>query len=166
MKSLKHLALVSLLAVAPMFSVSAAEITAQKKTAIGSLLKVTNAIGMGTQMGEMFAQQMFTVIRQSNPQVPDSAFEIIKDESMKTLKERMPELQGSFVELYDKYYSTEEIQQLNAFYATPVGQKSIRIMPAILQESMARGQQWGVSLAPELQQRIKDRLAKENISLK
>ncbi len=37
--------------------------------------------------------------------------------------------------LYDKYFSEEELRQMVTFYRTPVGRKSIEVMPSLMQEA-------------------------------
>ncbi len=44
--------------------------------------------------------------------------------------------------LYDKYFTEEELKDLVAFYETPTGQKSIKVMPALFQESFQKAQEW------------------------
>ena len=46
-------------------------------------------------------------------------------------------------ELYDKYFTNEEIKGLIAFYESPLGQKTIQVLPALSAESMSRGQKVG-----------------------
>ena len=41
--------------------------------------------------------------------------------------------------IYAKYYAPEEIRQITAFYKTPVGAKSLTIMPQVINESMQSG---------------------------
>jgi hypothetical protein len=43
-----------------------------------------------------------------------------------------------FYPLYDKYYEEAELKDLIAFYRSPTGQKTIRITPQLLQESMQK----------------------------
>jgi uncharacterized protein len=50
---------------------------------------------------------------------------------------------GVSVALYDKYFTNEEILGLIHFYETPVGQKATQVLPSLVQESMARGQEQG-----------------------
>jgi len=50
------------------------------------------------------------------------------------------------VPAYDKYFSHEEIKGLLAFYATPVGQKSIAVMPQLMNEMREAGRKWGEQL--------------------
>ena len=38
--------------------------------------------------------------------------------------------------VYDKHYTLEEIRNLTAFYKTPTGQKSLKLMPVIMTETM------------------------------
>ena len=44
---------------------------------------------------------------------------------------------------------------LLAFYRTPLGQKMIAKMPALMQDSMTVGVQWGQSKAAEIVERLK-----------
>jgi hypothetical protein len=45
---------------------------------------------------------------------------------------------------------TAEIQ----FYSSPAGKSMVQKLPAIMQESMAEGEQWGRSLGKEIAERI------------
>ena len=60
------------------------------------------------------------------------------------------------VPIYDKYYTEEEINQIIAFYNSPVGKKMISTMPLVMQESMAAGQAWGKQLAAKVAQELKE----------
>src|SRR5262245_16965307 len=47
------------------------------------------------------------------------------------------------VSLYDKYFTNEEVLGLISFYESPIGQKATQVLPSLVQESMARGQEQG-----------------------
>jgi uncharacterized protein len=51
------------------------------------------------------------------------------------------------------------------FYSTELGKKTIQVMPALANESMLAGQQWGLSLGPTIDQRARPRLAQEGFTL-
>jgi uncharacterized protein len=51
------------------------------------------------------------------------------------------------VPIYDKYFSLEEVQGLIRFYETPLGQKSISVLPQLTAELMEEGRQWGEDAA-------------------
>src|SRR5215471_1023488 len=47
------------------------------------------------------------------------------------------------VDLYDKYFTAEEIKSLIQFYSSPVGQKATQVLPTLTQESTSRGMEVG-----------------------
>lgn len=42
-----------------------------------------------------------------------------------------------YVPLYDEYFTKEDLEQMIAFYSTPVGQKAIKRMPVLMQEALS-----------------------------
>lgn len=63
-----------------------------------------------------------------------------------------------FVELlipvYDKHFSSDEIEGLIAFYETPLGKKLISSLPQILAEAAAIGDKYGQEIATRVIQRM------------
>lgn len=47
------------------------------------------------------------------------------------------------VPVYDRYYSHEEIKGLIAFYESPLGQKTVSVLPKITGELQDLGRTWG-----------------------
>lgn len=45
-------------------------------------------------------------------------------------------MQNAYVQIYSKYFSEQELEDLIAFYTTPLGQKSIETMPDLMREGM------------------------------
>jgi len=58
------------------------------------------------------------------------------------------------VRIYAEAYSEDELRQLIAFYQTPIGRKTLQIMPELMQKGMAVGQKLAQEHLPELQQAI------------
>jgi len=52
----------------------------------------------------------------------------------------MVEMEGEMVALYSRYFSADELKQIAAYYRTPVGMKSMQLMPQVMAESMAISQ--------------------------
>ena len=50
------------------------------------------------------------------------------------------------VPVYHNNFTHEEIKGLLQFYATPLGKKVIQTLPAVVQQSMAAGQNWSESM--------------------
>lgn len=61
-------------------------------------------------------------------------------------------------EMYDKFYTTDELKDLISFYKSATGQKSIKVMPQLFAESMLRTSE---RLNPQLQSLIKEVMDEE-----
>lgn len=76
---------------------------------------------------------------------------------------------GGFVDLivpvYAKHFTDDELDVLIEFYGTPVGKKTVSVMPQVTKEAMQIGQSWGQSLGPTIVQRVRQRLKAEGIEL-
>jgi len=62
--------------------------------------------------------------------------------------------------MYAQNFTADELRDLTIFFRTPTGEKYVQKAPAILQQSMAIGQRFGQSIAPEMQNRIVEELRK------
>ena len=139
----------------------AGEVTNEFHRDIGTLLKMTGAEALGLQMAAAISNQMIDSLRKQNPDIPQKAMAAIKDEMNKALAEDMPKLMAEIVPVYAKHFTHEDIKGLIAFYGTPLGKKSVREMPAVMNESMQVGQAWGHGIAPKLGPRLESRLKRE-----
>lgn len=118
-----------------------------KQAAIRKLIEVTGAAQMGQQMAD-------TLMTQLAPAFPSVPAELWKEFAQMLDPDEMTAL---IIPLYDKHFTLEEIQALAAFYESPAGKKFIATMPALMQDSMAVGNEWGQRKAAELIGRLKER---------
>lgn len=58
------------------------------------------------------------------------------------------------VPIYDKHLSHDEIKGLIAFYGTPLGKKTLAVLPAIAAESGEAGQKWGENLGRDCMREV------------
>ncbi|HET9228001.1 MAG TPA: DUF2059 domain-containing protein [Thermoanaerobaculia bacterium] len=65
------------------------------------------------------------------------------------------------IPIYDKHFTHEEIKGLIAFYESPLGSKLIEKLPAVTQESMAVGMEWGAEVADRVIEKMEERKKKE-----
>jgi hypothetical protein len=151
------------------FFVSAqTDIDSEKKKLIDALLEQTgqSAIAMSKQFSDAFIQQMTNVLIQSQSNVEPKAFDILREEITAIIDEELI-TKSSFNEMlypiYSKNFSVEELEKMIELNKTELGQKLIRVMPVLTQESIQAGQLLGQSLAPIIQQRIAERFEKEGI---
>ena len=89
---------------------------------------------------------------------------------MRTIKIRLAtallgDLTELIIGLYHKHFTGDEIKEMIRCYSTPLGKKTIAVMPVLMSESLQAGQQWGQSLGPDIQARIQSRFKKEGFDL-
>lgn len=104
-----------------------------------------------TGMAEMAKQSMVQMInmqKQSNPEVPEQFWIDFQKEA------NTEELMKLMIPIYRKYYTDEDITELIAFYKTPIGQKTLAVTPALMQETMQVGQQWGMQLGEKIAKKL------------
>ncbi len=118
-----------------------------KKADIDKLVEMT----VTQTFMDSFLSSYMQVLAQNLPSTTaeDKAkFKLSSDVVVKVLSENMPSLIVEIAPLYDKYYTHDEIRDMIAFYNTPTGKKTIKVAPALSQDAMQIGAQWGAELAP------------------
>lgn len=117
---------------------------ADKDAVVREIIRVTGSAQMGAQM----VSAMIGQLKQAFPQVPPELW----DEFTKSLD--TTEAMDLMLPIYGKHFSLAELRELLAFYSTPLGQKLIREMPAVMQESTAIGGEWGRRKMEEIIRRL------------
>ena|SRR5437763_1192069 len=124
-----------------------AEDAAAKRQDIRKLLEVTGSAKLGQQV----LAQMLGSFKSTNAKVPEEFWDqILKEFDSGSLIDLV-------VPIYEKHLTHEDIKGMLAFYESPLGRKLIEVTPAITQESMTAGQQWGLEIAKRIQKRLEDR---------
>ncbi len=139
-----------------------------KLAAIKELITVTGAATNSEQYARAFSQQLVSVLRISNPQLPDSAIQIVNEEVGQSVKEAFNEesLQQEIYPIYAKYFTLEELEGLIAFNKSPAGIKANQVMPQLMAESMQAAQLWSRSITPQISKRVLERFQKEGIQIR
>jgi uncharacterized protein len=119
----------------------------EKTALVREIIRVTGAEQIGAQMSASLLHQL----AQSYPDVtPDVWTELAASLDPVEATELM-------VPVYAQHFSTAELRELLGFYTTPLGQKVVREMPAVLQESTAIGSEWGRRKREDLVRRLTER---------
>lgn len=136
---MKRVATVSIL----MFSLFCIASYGQSNEYSQSLAKMQKLNGtMGTY------DVVFNQLKAMKPNVNDSAWTAVKKDVYDV---QIQKLNEQLVPVYQKHFSLEDINQLIAFYETPIGKKLATETPLITGESMQVSQQWGMALMKEIQ---------------
>lgn len=59
------------------------------------------------------------------------------------------------VPVYDKHLSHDDIKAMITFYQSPAGQRLTQALPDIQRDSLIAGQRWGVHIAAQIDERLK-----------
>jgi len=147
-----------LLVFAPVAAGGAEEIPPEKERLIRELIEVSGGAQMAGQVSQLILAQVqreYVVMLESELARRDDLSPEEKDALRQSLgsrrrfvakfNERFRErvgydeiLERVYIPLYDKYFSEEEIREIVAFYRSPVGEKSLRVMPGLMQEALDR----------------------------
>jgi hypothetical protein len=109
-------------------------------------------------------QGLRPAIVQDRPEV-GREYDALLPTMLEIANRRMAGYVDEMAAIYARNFTAGELGQLTAFYKTPTGQKLLARMPDLLRQSMVVGQQFGQSLAVELQTRMKDELRKKGFDL-
>ena len=104
-------------------------------------------------------QQLKPAIVLGRPQI-EKDYDAIMPALTEGMVARSSELVDLIAVVYARNFTAAELQQVSAFYRSPVGQKFLEKMPTITQESMQAGQKWGQTVAGEMRGRIIEELRK------
>ena len=94
----------------------------------------TAAIQNNAQLDAAARTQALAKLEADLPKVTASVTEIFRDPKL------IDELLTESAQLYARYYTADELNQIAAFYRTPVGAKLLATMPQVMNEGMMLGQ--------------------------
>jgi len=127
-----------------------AEVSPEKEKAIKEMLDL---MGTTALMNQMMDQMMGSM--SSSLGSPTDGFWQKFREKMKP-----DDLLEMIIPVYDKYYTMDDIKAANAFYSSPAGQRILKALPQVMQESMVIGQKWGEKIAQQAIEEMKAEKAK------
>lgn len=135
------------------------------RTDVAELLQLSGAANVGQALAPLIAKQFVAALRQSNPILPDRATTVVTAVVSGYLGNpaRTKELFDQIGQVYARTFTPAEIQQLIAFYKTPVGHKLTASLPAITSESAQIGQAWAAKVLPGLREELLTRLRSEGL---
>jgi len=130
---------------------SAAPVAADKeKEAFRQDIKKLMELTGSKQLQIQIMTQMINSFRKGAPQVPAKFW----DDFLAEAGQSTGSLIEQCVPIYEKHLSHEDVKALIKFYETPAGQRVIKALPLITQESMTVGQIWGQQMAQKIMQKM------------
>lgn len=128
-------------------SLSANAQSTSKIQKINQLLELTGSGKMAIQMMD----QIMGSLKTTHSKTSEDFLKEFKKEV------KAEDLTNMIIPIYDKHYTESDIDQLIAFYNSPIGKKMISTMPQVIQESMVVGQTWGKQIIEKIQAKLKEK---------
>lgn len=100
------------------------------------------AVRAEANMTDEQRQKAMATIDEKMPEVVAAVRELMDDPKL------IDEMLNAMPALYARHFTVAEIQEMGRFYKTPLGAKTLKVMPQLMAESMQLGQQL---VAPRLQ---------------
>jgi len=120
---------------------------AAKRSDIRKLIELTGAANISADA----LQKMIEPLKANYPQVPEEFWNTFIHEV------HSDELIDLVIPIYDKYYTRDEIEELTRFYQSPVGQKTIKVLPKLSAEAIDAGQEWGRMVADRAMRKLREK---------
>jgi uncharacterized protein len=131
-----------------------ANVNPQKEADIRRLMSVTGAAGLGVATMSNMETSMRPLLEKSMPPGEYRA-RLIELFFQKFHAEATQEsLTNLVIPIYDRHFSDDEIKGLIAFYETPLGKKSISVLPQVVSEAQQAGGAWGSELGRRCMQEV------------
>ena len=144
---------------------AAADVSKDKQADIRELIGGGSA-RLSQQLADTASRTITRALKTRYPDLPERVLPNLTRE-LTAVFESQAQAPGGLVDriiaIYDKHFTHQEIKELLAFNQTPIGRKTLEVLPQIMSETTAAGQAWGQSLAPEIQRRVEVVLKKEGI---
>jgi uncharacterized protein len=147
----------------------AEDLTDAKKKLIDEFLVLTGGDRMADIFARYYIEEIGMNMLKTNPDLDEKAFRIIAEEVNKVIKDEVTRnnaISELSYPIYHKHLTTEDIVELIRFYKSPIGQKTMQLLPTISREAMQAGESWGRALGPGIQQKVNQRLEQESIKIR
>ena len=136
----------------------------QFRADIDRLMAVTGVANIGSQMVSLLSERAIDGLKTANPSIPAPAFSVVKDVLDSELSKAFVAPKGlreQMVDIYARHFTHDEVRTLLRFYNTPVGQKTIALMPTLMRESGDAGEDWAALTMGRISGIIQERLREE-----
>lgn len=138
-----------------------AEITPELRAAVEQLVEITYASLDEEQLfGQIAEIAAGEVLKSVNNMTPEQVERINKTthEYMLEMAGDLDDLIDEMIPIYAKFFTHDEILQMVAFYETPLGKKTIEVMPELAVEMAGVSMRWSMSKLPEVTEKMKAQL--------
>ena len=132
----------------------------QKEETVRELLEIVGVEKLSEGYSDQLSQAIILWLKKHNPVMSEGMANTIKDTVLEVLEEETQS--GSFYRLiyplYAEKFTQDELNEILAFYKTPVGQKVAKEMPELNREAFIKRKEWSASLGAVIKERLQKRI--------
>lgn len=128
----------------------------------GSFERIGQTVAYGA------TNETLTAIANSGIEITESMQEIVLEEATQTYGKKFSSidfLTDLWAPVYNKHFTEAEVNEMTAFFNSPIGKKSLEVLPAVNQEGMLAIQEMSVSITPGFQLAVDARFREAGVSL-
>ncbi|SHH85889.1 hypothetical protein SAMN05421866_3970 [Chryseobacterium oranimense] len=111
---------------------------------IREFIKITGADKMAIAAVEQYILQF----KERRADIPE---EFWSEFAAEVTSDKMTDL---YIPIYAKYYTESDLDELIKFYKSPIGQKTLKVMPSLMKDSMEAGGKMGSEIALQVMERL------------
>jgi hypothetical protein len=116
--------------------------TETKREVIVELFEMSGVKQLAIQILDQLSPQLIDIIRKSNPSIPANFLTMAEEEMRAVFVENIDDIFEPAIIIYPQEFRLEELQELRAFRASPLGQKATAVTPRIMQQMSIAGAVW------------------------
>lgn len=138
-----------------------ADVDHSKEQLIRTLVNLTDTPEVQALFSQELIDRVSSAISMFGPTLSPQTMNVIQQQTRAVVSEHIQDgdaLYSVLAPVYEKHFNLIELSQLVQFYQSPLGQKLVNTSPELMSETMDLGSQWGLSLVPEIVQRVRSQL--------
>jgi hypothetical protein len=120
---------------------------------------------LAVQMLTLMEKPLSDLIESVNPGRGKETADLLREKLFPAMRERLPEFTDLAARIYAKHFTVADLEQLIAFYESPIGQKLVAEQPAMLAEMSAVAQAWGENLALDVMRKLEPEFQKRGLTM-
>ena len=130
--------------------------------------QLTDMIGVNRTSQQLIAvmrAQIIQMVIRNAGKSPEESAKIVDEVLMPDFTSQEKDLTNAIVEVWASNFTVDDLKGLIDFYSTPLGKRLIATLPAITQQGMQAGQNWGRQIYQASIQKHKEELIARGLKL-
>lgn len=128
-------------------------------------MAAAQSVRLADQMLTLMEKPLAQLIEKANPGRGKEIADLLREKLFPAMRERLPEFTELAAHVYAKHFTAAELDQLIAFYDSPIGKKLLAEQPAMLSEMNAVAQAWGQNLAMDVMRKLAPEFEKRGLAM-